>query len=208
MARRRVWVQIFDGRLVAWDCPVKMRRRVAMAARDPAGSQQDGLIPARKGAPEQRPRPTTPPSLPKTVRALLSSGGYDLGDSSRSAALVHHRQINALPLILKKTTQSSDETTAPVSPLAFGQFCASLEPVPTPPLQATQDSGTYHANYLGPALYLCLHLVPSKPTDVQDSTYAAARYIHISIQPRAANLARAYPASPRTAANTTSLPSL
>lgn len=144
MAQICVWVQILDGMLVAWDCPVKMRRRVAMAARDPAGSQQDGLIPARKGAPEQRPRPTTPPSLPRTVRALLSSGGYDLGGLQSFVYSGASSSNQCLFSNSQETTQSSDETTAPVSPLAFGPPCASLESVPTPPLQATQDSGTYH----------------------------------------------------------------
>lgn len=36
-------------------------------------------------------------------------------------AVVHHRQINDFSLILEKTTQTSIETTRPVSPLAVGQ---------------------------------------------------------------------------------------
>lgn len=152
-----------------------------MAARDPAGSQQDGLIPARKGAPEQRPRPTTAPSLPRTVRALLSSGGYDFGGLESFVYSGASSSNQYLFSNSQETTQSSDETTAPILPLAFGPPCASLEPVPTPPLQATQDIGTYHpTTYSRFCVYLRLHLDPSKPTDVQYSTYIAARYIHQS----------------------------
>lgn len=56
---RDIWMKKkLDGMLAAWDCVVEDARRVAVAARDPAGGQRDGLILARKGTPEQRPRPT------------------------------------------------------------------------------------------------------------------------------------------------------
>lgn len=45
--------EMLDVMLVAWDCVVEDAAQVAMAARSPAVGQRDGLIPARKGAPEQ-----------------------------------------------------------------------------------------------------------------------------------------------------------
>lgn len=176
MARGRVWVQMLDG------------RRVAMAARDPAGGQRDGLIPARKGAPEQRPRPTTPPSLPGTVRALLSSGGYGLGalqsvvcsgaPSSNQCPFHDSRENNP-----EQATKAQDQSRhlhlgSPARPWVLGA---------RPHTSAASHARKRYVPRQLPRhrVYLRLHLDPGNPTDVQSSTYTAARYIP-SIQPRAA----------------------
>lgn len=60
-----------------------------MAARDPAEGQRDGLIPAGKGAPEQRPRPNNASVTAwDTQRYWCRRAAMTWGNSSRLSLLL------------------------------------------------------------------------------------------------------------------------